>query len=364
MTPFLAWGLITSGALLSGTAGAQHPQHGRNVAELQAVLDRWAAKPGRHGVSASVTFRDGSQWLGVAGKANDSTPMVPEHHIWLASITKTMTGAVILQLAQESRLSLNDSVSRWLPSIANVDPSITIQQLLNHTSGVNLYNAGPLFRRFPDSTRVFTAEELASTIGAPLARPGITTRYSNTAFVLLGWIAERASGKTLLQLYHERLWDPRGLGEMFFVGREPPSGPVATAFFPDGTGPVHPLANLSRASGGAGAGAVFATARSLGQWGRALFTGSVLSRAMQDSMRTLVPAAGNIPGESGAGLGIRGYHFLGGHQLGHSGGAVLGSTLMVYEPSSDIVVVVLINQGGSPDHFALVPELLAIARRR
>ncbi|MGE0555263.1 MAG: serine hydrolase domain-containing protein [Gemmatimonadales bacterium] len=333
------------------------------AAELQAVLDRWATLPGRQGVTASVILPDGTQWSGVAGFEKASVPMRPEHLIWIASVTKTMTGAVILQLAEEGRLSLADTLGRWLPPLANVDPAITIRQLLNHTSGLSSYAPAPLFRAKGDSTYVFSPAELATTIAPPVAAPGVKTHYTNTTFLLLGWIAERVTGQPLARAFHERLWDPLGLEEIFLAGREPAVGAVADGFLPDGTGPIPPLANLSRSSAGHGAGSVFTTARNLARWGQALFTGKVLSPGMQAAMRTLVPAAGNIPGESGAGLGIRGYDFLGGRQYGHSGGAVLGTTLLVYDPESGVVVAVMINRGSSPDHFQLVPELLAVARK-
>lgn len=170
------------------------------------------------------------------------------------------------------------------------------------------------------------------------------------------------TGKPIHRLYRERLWGPLGLEELFFAGHEPATGPVARAF--GATGVVQPLDNLSQISGGHGAGAVFASARSVARWGRALFTGSVVTPETQRAMRTLVPAAGNIPGESGAGLGIRGYNFLGRQQFGHSGGAVLGNSLMVYDPTSNVTVVVLTNQGRDADHFVLAPRLLDIATRK
>jgi D-alanyl-D-alanine carboxypeptidase len=329
--------------------------------ELQAALDHWAAQPGHHGVSASVIFGDGTQWAGVAGPEGADALIRPEQLLWLASITKTMTGAVILQLADESRLSLDDSVSRWLEPRPNIDPRITIRQLLNHTSGVASYDGGALIRSKSDPTHVFSADELLAAVGPPLFAPGTRTQYSNTAFVVLARIAEKATNQPIERLYHERLWGPLGLTEIFFAGHEPAPGPVARAY--GAAGVVQPLDNLSLISAGHGAGAVFATARTVARWGRALFTSSVVSAASRRVMKELVPAAGNIPGESGAGLGIRGYRFLGRQQYGHSGGAVLGNSLMVYDPSSGITVAVLTNQGRGADHFVLVPRLLEIATR-
>ncbi len=352
--------LITTALINVPTFGSLPKQKARS-AELQAALGQWAATPGHHGVSASVIFADGKQWSGVAGYEDTDKPIRPEHLFWLASITKTMTGAVILQLAQESRLSLDDEVSRWLAPGSKIDPRITIRQLLNHTSGVPSYD-GAVVRSKADPTYIFSADELLATVGPPLFAPGTRTQYTNTAFVLLARIAEKVTGKPIHRLYRERLWEPLKLTEIFFAGHEPASGPVARAF--GATGVVQPLDNLSRISAGHGAGAVFATARTVAQWGRSLFTGSVVSPETQRALRSLVPAAGNIPGESGAGLAIRGYNFLGRQQYGHSGGAVLGNSLMLYDPTSGVTVAVLTNQGSQADHFVLAPRLLEIASRR
>jgi D-alanyl-D-alanine carboxypeptidase len=349
--------LALGGVAAASDLTAQVPR----AAELQAALDQWATQPGHHGVSASVVFADGAEWSGVAGQEDAGAAIRPEHLFWLASITKTMTGAVILQLAEESRLSLDDSVSRWLGPRSNVDPRITIRQLLNHTSGVASYDGGALIRRQADPTHVFTADELLATVGPPLFAPGARTQYSNTAFVVLARVAEKVAGRSMAQLYRERLWKPLGLTEIFFVGHESPPGPVARAF--GAAGVVQPLDDLSLVTAGHGAGAVFATARTVARWGRALFSGSVLTPETQRAMRTMVPAAGNIPGESGAGLGIRGYAFIDRRQYGHSGGAVLGNSLMLYDPTSGVTVAVLTNQGRGADHFVLAPRLLEIAAR-
>ena len=82
---------------------------------------------------------------------------------------------------------------------------------------------------------------------------------------------------------------------------------------------------------------------------------------MAQKMLKFVPAAGNIPGESGAGLGIRKYNFLNREQYGHSGGSPLGSSLMIYDPTSEITVVVIMNQGRGAQHFLLAPKLLEIS---
>ena len=78
----------------------------------------------------------------------------------------------------------------------------------------------------------------------------------------------------------------------------------------------------------------------------------------------MVSAAGNIPGETGSGLGLRGYAYLGGNQIGHSGGSQFGSSLLLYDLATGVTVAVVMNQAGGADHFVLAPALLRVAIRK
>jgi D-alanyl-D-alanine carboxypeptidase len=356
-------GLLLTLAGCAGTALEPTPDPQARTFQLQDALARWAAAEAHQGVSASVVFADGTQWNGVAGQAGPGEALRTEHLIWIASITKTMTGALILQLADESRLTLEDPVSRWLLPHPHVDPAITLRQLLNHTSGVDNYTDDPALATAIAARpeRVFTTPELLAFVGPPRFAPGARTQYTNTAFLLLAEVAEEATGRPLVDLLHERLWDPLRLTEVFLPGREAPGAPVAHAR--GSVGIVSPLDQMSLLTIGQGAFGLFASARTVARWGHELFTGRVLSARMQGEMRRLVPAAGNIPGESGAGLGIRSYGYLGRTQFGHSGGASLGSSLLLHDPASGVTVAVLMNQGQRADHFVLAPALLDLATR-
>jgi D-alanyl-D-alanine carboxypeptidase len=315
-------------------------------------------------VSASVILRDGSQWSGVAGQNRIGEFLRPEQLISIASITKTMTGALILQLADESRLSLDDPVSKWLDPRPHVDPAITLRQLMNHTNGLDNYTTTAAFNATigADLSRVFTANDLLDFVGPARFQPGARTQYTNTSFLLLGQVAEKVTGHSIVALYHERLWDPLQLGEVFLPGYETPPMPAAHALVSSG-GVVNPIEQMSFLSAGNSAFGLLASARDVARWGHALFTGNVVSAKSQTEMRMLVSAAGNIPGETGAGLGIRGYGYLGRSQIGHSGGSWFGSSLLLHDPAVGVTVVVAMNQGQGADHFVLAPSLLEVAAR-
>lgn len=328
---------------------------------LDGALHAWLATPGHVGVSAAVILPDGARWEAAVGAASPDEPLTVDHRMPIASITKTMTAGVVLTLVDEGVLRLDDPIGRWLGPLRHVDPRITIRQLLTHSAGLANFAENPTLQRLAaaDHARVFTAEELVSYTGPPVAPPGTRTQYTNTATVLLALIAERATGRALVELYHQRLWDPLTLREVYFPGYEAATPPVAWTF---GTiGWFQSETRISQLTAGHGAGALVATARDVATWGRALFAGAVISDELQTAMRELRPAAGNIPGERGVGLGIRGYDFFDRVQYGHSGGGAFNSSLLLFDPLSGVTVAVLMNQALNAAHFELTPRLLAIA---
>lgn len=332
--------------------------------DLQAALDRWAEAPDHRGVSAAVILAGGSEWVSTAGIEGTGKPLEATHLIWIASITKTMTGSVILSLAEEGILGLDDPISRWLDEMENVDPEITIRQLLNHTNGLANYTKHPRLGAIITAApgHAFTAKELISYVGPMAFERGERTQYTNTSFVLLGMVAEAAAGQPITKLYHQRLWGPLNLTEIFLPGLEKPAGPVARAWVgaPPDQQELDPLEMTSLITIGNSGFGLFSNARTVARWGRALFTGQVFGEEIRAEMLKFVPAAGNIRGESGAGLGIRKYSYLEREQWGHSGGSPLGSSLMLYDPDTGVTIAVIMNQGSSARHFALAPRLLEI----
>lgn len=331
------------------------------VEALEGALHAWLAAPDHIGVSAAVILPDGARWEAAVGAASPGEALTTDHRMPIASITKTMTAGVILTLVDEGVIRLDDLIGRWLEPHRNVDARITVRHLLTHSAGLaNVADSTALQRAAAaDHARVFTAEELLSYLAPPVAPPGVRTQYTNTASVLLALVAERATGRPLVELYHQRLWDPLELRDVYFPGYEEPTQPVAWSF---GTiGWFRSVTRISQLTAGHAAGALIATARDVATWGHALFAGSVVSAELQAAMRELRPAAGNIPGESGVGLGIRGYGFFDRVQYGHSGGGGFNSSLLLYDPESAVTVVVLMNQALNASHFELAPRLLAIA---
>jgi D-alanyl-D-alanine carboxypeptidase len=143
-----------------------------------------------------------------------TSPPGTDTHFRIASNTKTMTAAVIVLLAQEGKLSLDDPVSKYVPGVPNGD-EMTITDLLRMRSGLYTYDDDPEFWAIleRDSTKVWTpAEVLAIALKhPPYFLPGTGYHYSNTNYALLGLIAEKIDGEPLAQIMHDRLFGPLGL---------------------------------------------------------------------------------------------------------------------------------------------------------
>ena len=143
-----------------------------------------------------------------------TTPPSADTHFRIASNTKTMTAAVIMQLAQEGKLSLDDPVSKYVPGVPNGD-KITIAELLEMRSGLYNYTDAPEFSASldRDPTKVWTPAELLAIAFAhpPNFPPGTAFDYSNTNYALLGLIAEKVDGKPLAKSLQDRLFGPLGL---------------------------------------------------------------------------------------------------------------------------------------------------------
>jgi D-alanyl-D-alanine carboxypeptidase len=361
------------GASLPPSA-APPPQVARTIPEaLQASLDAWLLDPGRRGVSAAVVLADGALWTGTAGLARTGEPLRADHQIAVGSITKTATAALVLKLVEEGRLSLDDPASGWVNGLDHVPPQVTLRQLLNHTCGLANYTLHPDFAATlaSDPARRFAPRELLELfLAPPVFAAGARTAYTNSAFVLLGLVAEAAGRRDVARQWRERFWSPLGLDEVFLPPDEPARGSVANAWVGSAAATqreVEPLANVAGFSSRWAAFGLVASPRDVARWARALFAGPVLAAESRRAMLSFVTAAGEIPQESGSGLGVRRYQYGGREQWGHSGAAAEGSSLVLHEPSSGVTLAVAMNQSPAShgsSHFTLAGELLRIASGR
>lgn len=337
---------------------------------LQRILeDSMAIHPGIPGINAAVLFPDGRMWRGVTGISDSGARYRPNERLALGSTSKTVISALIMQLADQGVLGLDDAVGQWLPPFANVPPGVSLRQLLNNSSGVAHFGAHPDVSDsiLADLNRTWQpAEIIQKFVQAPLFPPGQQYASSGTGYTLLGMVAEVATGGAVAQEFRARFWTLLGLSAPYEGRDEQPTGPVAAAWSRDAAGlglenfnavllgpAIHSLRWM--------AGGIWTTAEDLALWGRALFGGTLFSPAMTAEMLSAIPAGGVIPGQIGAGLGVRQYNYLGREQWGHSGATSGANSLLLWDRVSGIVVAIQINASGpvhGSQHFWIGPALL------
>jgi D-alanyl-D-alanine carboxypeptidase len=326
--------------------------HRIDPGELRRLLDQVVAA-GAPGAAALVRNEHGVQQAG-SGLADLRTgrPMRPGLNYRVASVTKPFVATVVLQLVAEGKLSLSDTVERWLPGILPYGDQVSVRELLNHTSGVPEYLLVPLLELYESRQgrfRSWTPRELVALAAdqPPLFRPGTTHSYSNTNYVLAGLIVEAATGRTLGQELKRRIIRPLRLGDTFFpVNRPDIPGRNAHGYsLPLGDqGPVldGPLLDFTvyNPSLAWAAGNLVSDLDDLARFFRALLAGRLLPPGLLSEMTTTVP----IGQGAGYGLGLLVLQTPCGRLVGHDGGIPGFITIVLSTEDGRRQFGVMVNQ--------------------
>jgi D-alanyl-D-alanine carboxypeptidase len=301
---------------------------------------------------------------------NTKNPPRADTHFRIASNTKTMTATVIMQLAQESKLGLNDPVSKYVSGVPNGD-NITIAQLLEMRSGLYNYTSDPIISETIDTdpAKVWTPAELLAIAFAhpPNFPPGAEYEYNNTNYALLGLAAEKVDGKPLERAMQDRLFGPLGLqhtllpastvntlpepyshgylygsSSVALVG-EPPYSPEVQAAARAGTLLPKDYTEVNH-SNAAAAGGVISTAHDLATWIKAMVTGRLLDPAYQRRwLDSLKPEDPNKPKGQKYGYGISQLSW-GPNTIYFHGGETPGyNSKISYDPANDMTLIVWTN---------------------
>jgi D-alanyl-D-alanine carboxypeptidase len=270
----------------------------------------------------------------------------------IGSITKNMVATLVLQLAQEGVLTLDDPIPKWLPAYPHIAPTITIRQLLNHTSGIYMFwsNQDIWDDLKKDRTKVWTPEEVLSYIKEPYFAPGDGYRYSNTNYLLLAMIIEKATGANLSTEFRERFWRKLGMENTYLSLEEDIPDNQAHVYGDNfnNDGSTIDLTFLPRASHESityGSSGLFMTAENLARWSHALFAGEILQQQSMDEMLHYVKFR-PVSNMRAYGLGVSVYtrSFSSGKEaIGHSGGNIGTTAHMVYLPEYHVSVAVMVN---------------------
>lgn len=360
---------LISGSCSSALAGDR---------DYQGILGR-AVERGLPGVQAYVK-RGAVRWEGTAGLSSveDARPMALADRLRVASITKMMTYAAVLDLVKAGRLALSDRVVALTPP-GELDRvpyagEITVGQLLEHTSGLYNFNGEDGAQFFSDlftdpyrSSRSWTASDLLRYAQQPdhhpTGRPGDRRSYSSTGYIVLETILERVTGRAFDEVYRERLFTPLGMTSAGVEGSDLPADSIVPSYAKpdrgDRAGPspftgrkavradglVNLSAGLAQYNGWArGAGAVAASVRDLARFMDAVETGRVTVIADQDEEFARTKAKPDS-------------------YFDWNGGSWGIQATILYEPNRDITVIVLANGSNvGPTSHDIARDLLSAAR--
>lgn len=312
----LSGGVAVTGAIgvLAGTAVAGVPAAAGTRGGLHEDVQE-IRRLGVTGVVAEARTPRG-RVTAAAGVADRRTgrPAHPGAHVRAASVTKTYVATVVLQLAAEGRLSLDDTVDAWLPGLVrgngNDGRAITIRHLLQHTSGLHDYSSGLTMMESAEGFRAhrfdrYTAGRLVRLAlkHEPDFRPGETNpdgtpkwRYSNTGYVLLGMVIEKATGKDWRAQVRDRIIRPlrlNGTGVPHHRAALP--RPFLRGYHQfDQGGPLTDVTLLDPSVAGA-SGAMTTTVADDNRFFRALLGGRLLPPAQLAEMKRTVPTGWDGP---------------------------------------------------------------------
>ncbi len=353
LLPFLL-SLFTLHFMSCSKDSPAEPKNEPTLAEkLQEALDDGLKSFNGKGVSAAVIMPDGEIWVGVSGISHGTTAITPNMVFAAGSIGKIFTATTILHLVEEGKVLLEDSLYQWLSTYPYIDSTITIRQLLNHTSGLYNFVDNDEFWQaiFSEPSKVWTLEEMILAFNRDSIFPkGADWNYSTTGYALLRMIIKKITGSEISTVNRDRFWIPLNLSNTFTSMGEPLPANTAHGWYDlDGDGTYDDFFSWQRTAFASGIGGeVFSNAEDLVKWARALFHDkTVLSQASLDQMFTFhSPCTGEEYFCVGYGLGVAKFNpdlFNGLEAYGHSGNAPGYAAASIYLPDYKVCVGLVDN---------------------
>ena len=268
----------------------------------------------------------------------------------IGSVTKMFTSVMVMQLTEEGKLSLEDNLSRWFPQLPNAG-NITIDEMLTHRSGIWSVTDDSLYMDW--NTEVVTQAEMLERILThdPEFSPGEKSAYSNSNFILLGYIIEKVTGKSYAQCLEERINKRIGLTATTF-GHGSDKNNAAKSYQITGTGWEEVTA--TDPSVPHGAGAIESTPTELVKFANALFGNKLMSESSLKKMIT-------PEGEYGRGIFSAPFYELTG--FGHTGGIDGFRSVLFHFADGDITAAICSNALNYKQNDILMAMLSAATNR-
>jgi D-alanyl-D-alanine carboxypeptidase len=327
-------------AVAATTAPAATPTRQAKLRQLAQSLVRGGAPGAIVFVRAPSTTRSAVSGF---SSLEPRVPMRASDRFRVASITKTFVATIVLQLEAEGKLDIDDPVERWLPGRVPNGPSITLRELLNHTSGIFNYTDDQAFigGLIANPSRARSPGELLSVAfsHAALFAPGTNWSYSNTNFILLGLVIEAVTGTPIEQELQQRIFGPLALGATSFPSGLSVDGPFVHGYLGDPAGgssllDITPLLSPTWAWA---AGAIVSTAANVTTFYAALLRGRLLPAAQLAEMKAPSPVVGTY------GLGLTLTSTRCGRAVGHEGDFFGYRSIALATPNGRREAVVMVN---------------------
>lgn len=365
--------LLLMGALsgLSGYAESELPY----ADNLQAVLDSTCQLTGVRGVSVAIIIPGYKPWAGVSGESYPGQPVNPDMLFDMASASKTITAALILDLCEDGLISLDDPISMYLPDYPNVNGSITIRQLLNHTCG--LYDMvshpnGPFNKPYHEIKfeKCWTMQEIFTELGGePYFTPGEGFHYTQAGYQLASLIVQSVTHSSLADQIQKRLLDPLGIdGMMLDFTRPVPQGYEVAHPWVDVDSDGVPedvdswsrnwIASLSRIL-------IYTRAMDFAVWAHELFNGNILEQSSLEDMLTFVhpkPEEMDKPlfSDYGLGVGLVNPQLVKGCRTWGHFGSIYGYRSFLGHLADYNVTLVILYNSDTDNAFPILDGLLEI----
>ena len=315
--------------LACATAGfAQDVARLNQLAEAQAAGDKFMGSV-LVAKGDTILFEQSYGWANMEWRQRHTS----DTKFRIGSVTKQFTAAAILLLEERGKLRTDDPVSKHMPDSPAAWEQVTLYHLLAHTSGIPSLTGFPEFRTFKLSPA--TPEKLVQLFrDKPLEfTPGERFNYSNSGYVLLGYLVGRISGQSYATFIRENLLKPLGMTDTGCDSNTTVIPHRAAGYSPGPTG----LSNAAYVdmSVPLGAGDLYSTPRDLHRWARGIFGGKLLSAESLRKMTT--PNKGDYAG----GVSVR---TISGHKaIAHNGGIEGFHSHLAYYPDEQVTIVVLAN---------------------
>jgi uncharacterized protein (TIGR02145 family) len=338
--------------------------------KLQHALDISVESGLGKGISATIILPDGTIWKGVSGISYGTTAITADMQFAAGSIGKMFTATAILQLTEEGLLNLDDSLYTWLPDYPYIDSTITIRQLLNHTSGLSDFADNPSYWNaiFQEPDKLWSLEDMIKAFNQePVYPKGTGWNYSTVNYNLLRMILGKITGLELSSVYKNLFWIPLQLANTFTSMDGTIPANIAHSWLDlDQNGSYDDFSSWPRKAFSSSIGGEFwTTAEDLARWAKALFYDeSVLTTSTLDQMLTFYsPCTGEEFFASGYGLGVAKYNpdnCNGLYAIGHSGNAPGYAAACIYLPDYKISIGIMDNTEEGESIAVAISRLITV----